>query len=706
MADTLADIKVSLDIVATDVAKISARVAAFDVLPPPPPPPPPPPDVPPAAVAVGYTKRVFGPTLTLDTNWFKVVSAATATQNADGSITTSGGGNSYAAQLQTAKPTGQTTWTGSTWAGGAYFEYTMSFKNPPVFGSGWPSLWITDMEKQAADSAGNGDSPLTHWQGQAPGFFRTLTLNVAEWANDHTAMPSSRLVYHEASDFYNAAVWSQTQTGYNANGSPYALPAAFDLTKPNRYGALWVPATATSRGYFRHYINDIRVDTGLAEWDLFNPAAPPPPVLGKSAFSFADARHLEAGFGTGPGNPLTVHAFSVWQSTTPPPEPPPPLVESADGATITTVGPKLVILGVSWELTTSATSGLQLMRNGTLQAGTAQVNLVLRFADKCSHRNSASNWYTADAAGIWTQVTGDPRQPAPPPPPPPPVTGIPAQAVAVGYTHIVLDTDFTSASEIADWGSSVIAPWYTGGSDGRYTNIGDSSIANSVLTFNTARVGYAANISSVRGGGAPTTRPGAIVSGNTSGRLYQYGYYEAKMRSGNVRHGPGWPAWWATALGSAPGDHLEVDFMESQSGLTSTGGATAGFLHWFDGVNDPGSFGQFFGALGATGYPNWSTVIQQSGIDLVGGWNVFGFLWTPTYIEMYWNSWARRQAGIADYRHSRYPTTTPLRGFISNDSSRPATVTLTSANASVGLYLILGSGTGDGTQIDYVRVWQ
>lgn len=106
---------------------------------------------------------------------------------------------------------------------------------------------------------------------------------------------------------------------------------------------------------------------------------------------------------------------------------PPPLVESGNGATITAPGPKLVVLGVSWELVTSTSSGLQLKRNGTLLTVTNQVITGLRWTDLFYQCNKSNNWYVADAAGVWKQVAGDPRLPPPQP------AGVPTPAAAVGY---------------------------------------------------------------------------------------------------------------------------------------------------------------------------------------------------------------------------------------------------------------------------------
>jgi hypothetical protein len=310
---------------------------------------PPPVGVPAPAASVGYTNRTFGPNMSLGGNWFRWAGDVNATQNANGSITTTGGNNSWGQQVLTALPTGGSSFSGTAFTGGGYFEWTMSFSGPANasnISQGWPSLWIVDIEGPGFNNSGD------HWQGQPSNYLRWTTINVAEWANDHTPMPASNTVYHEFSDFYGPPDSSGTQvdTGYHANGSPYTVPAGFSFSQPHKYGFLWVPATSSTQGYAQYYIDDVRVDTGVAVWNNYNPASPPPPVKGTTAFSFIDARHLVPIFGTGPQNPLTVSAFSVWQkgTTTPPPSGgTAPAPAAAVGFNRQVLGPNL-ILGTNW----------------------------------------------------------------------------------------------------------------------------------------------------------------------------------------------------------------------------------------------------------------------------------------------------------------------------------------------------------------------
>jgi hypothetical protein len=67
------------------------------------------------------------------------------------------------------------------------------------------------------------------------------------------------------------------------------------------------------KGYAKWFFDDIQVGKTLT-WDAYVPSASPPPVMGSSAFSVIDARHLALILGTG-SNPVTIYAVAVWQRT-------------------------------------------------------------------------------------------------------------------------------------------------------------------------------------------------------------------------------------------------------------------------------------------------------------------------------------------------------------------------------------------------------
>lgn len=307
---------------------------------------------------------------------------------------------------------------------------------------------------------------------------------------------------------------------------------------------------------------------------------------------------------------------------------------------------------------------------------------------------------TSGAATVAVSVT--------PTPTPTPTVGIPAQAVAAGYVNPVVMSEFNSAGEIVAKESAIATTWYTGGPDngGSVTAPGDYSVANSILSINKSGPS-ASNIFSARTTSARTSRPGARLAPDVNGLMFQYYYVEAKIRFNNTRGGTGWPAWWATMLNSAVGDHLETDFFEC-AGTPMRGNINCGFLDWFDGVNDPGVFGEYMGALFADGTPtDWGAQADRAGLDTNGDWNVYGCLWTPTEISYWWTSWARRLAGTADTLITRYPTDRPIGGAVSNNNARRISKSIgDAANNGNGQYLMLGAGDGSGFQVDWVHLWQ
>jgi hypothetical protein len=265
--------------------------------------------VPPApAAAAGYTVRTLGPAVTLGGNWHPFTFYGTnpadvvATQNADGSVTVVGGGNNYGAQLSTASATGAAPhFTGTAFGGGGYFEVTMAIGGPASF-------WANDIEAMAGVSA--GDTTLIQWPGQAAGFGNWIECDFAEF--DTTG------VYGFAMHNWYGVVGSGNGTSTLNSGSP-ASPSGAVYTQSNRYGFLWVPATAKQMGYAKWFFNDVQVGNTIT-WSPYDAASPPPPSEANgTAYSVLDTRHLALILG-GPGvNDAginsTVESVSVWQAT-------------------------------------------------------------------------------------------------------------------------------------------------------------------------------------------------------------------------------------------------------------------------------------------------------------------------------------------------------------------------------------------------------
>lgn len=283
-------------------------------------------------------------------------------------------------------------------------------------------------------------------------------------------------------------------------------------------------------------------------------------------------------------------------------------------------------------------------------------------------------------------------------------TTAPAQAIAAGYTRMVLNTDFLNTNEVTDYDSGQAAFWFTGTTEGRLIGASDYSIANSILDINVGG-SYASSLTTVRNNSSVKSSPESIVTTpNVNGIIYNRGYFEAKMRcNGTTGGGTGnwWPSFWGTCRHDLPGDQLELDFVEINPRPAN------GFWNWFaaDGSGQ-GPFGQAFVAGGADGYPgyDYTPSYNASGLDLNGGWNIIGCLWVADRITFYWNSAARRDAGIPDTIVGTYPTTTFING--QTNTGVQGSYRLNGANNGNGILLILGGSSGQNVQFDYVRVWQ
>lgn len=120
----------------------------------------------------------------------------------------------------------------------------------------------------------------------------------------------------------------------NAVGQPTpdrgaAIKITQDATRPplvfsnyNRYGCLWIPATATTKGTLINYLNGVPViyvgvnPAPNITWNQYNPANPPPPILGDNAGSLLDTLQMAQIIGTDVTSPMTIASVTVWQNST------------------------------------------------------------------------------------------------------------------------------------------------------------------------------------------------------------------------------------------------------------------------------------------------------------------------------------------------------------------------------------------------------
>ena len=263
--------------------------------------------VPPAAAAVGYQTNTFGPEVTLSGNWFDMnffhTFKSDATQNGDGTVSLTGNGQGIASAMRDLAMPNQ--WRGVAFGGGAYFEAVFHFANADDSKlAQWPAFWSLDIENLSQ----NAVTELTQWSGQPQGFGNWIEPDFFEY--DRQSVSEYGIQIHNWYGFHN---FGQVQEVL-AYIDPVRVPHGFDWSEPHKYGYLWVPATATTRGYTQTFMDDVQVGAPVY-WKLYDPQAPPPPQPGTTAFSVLDSRHLVLLIETGPKNPMTIETVSVWQAS-------------------------------------------------------------------------------------------------------------------------------------------------------------------------------------------------------------------------------------------------------------------------------------------------------------------------------------------------------------------------------------------------------
>jgi hypothetical protein len=155
------------------------------------------------------------------------------------------------------------------------------------------------------NGASIGDVSARHWPGQPDDFGNWIELDFCE------LNASGRSFGVGMHNWYGGNPTTNDVNTARVVGSPVAAPSGTDLSQPHRYGFLWKPATAVTRGEAHWYFDDMHVGNTVS-WAEYKPDASPPPAIGTTTFSVLDTRHIALIFGTG-GQPATLHACSAWQ---------------------------------------------------------------------------------------------------------------------------------------------------------------------------------------------------------------------------------------------------------------------------------------------------------------------------------------------------------------------------------------------------------
>jgi hypothetical protein len=232
--------------------------------------------------------------------------------NADHSVTLMGDTTGPNGELMTATAAyNAAKFVGTAFGGGAYIEAEFKFNPADVVAAktkGWPSFWSLPLE---ASVLNNSDQ----WVGQAPGYRHSVEADFFEYL---LATDAPTLAYGASMhDWYGIANVTcprgLCQEHFLSNEGKRLAPAGTDFTQYHRYGFLWVPATATTKGYVRFYL-DGRAIGPDRQWTQYTDQ-PAPPNSQPWAFGRLDQQHLMLIIGTGPNEPLTVRSVNVWQAS-------------------------------------------------------------------------------------------------------------------------------------------------------------------------------------------------------------------------------------------------------------------------------------------------------------------------------------------------------------------------------------------------------
>jgi hypothetical protein len=268
------------------------------------------------AAAVGYNTETFHSTTLGETTgtWqpFTFFSASQPTGSAQQSgssmvLTDSGGLN---AGVSTATQSTQCTnsWCGIAFGDGLYAQATFSFTGTPPGQHGWPAFWMMAIEHLAPLLAGE------QWPGQATGYFNFNEFDVME------ADITLSMTYYGAA----SRNWYEPNNAEEVTSAHQVSYPAGNGNSSHTYGFLWVPATSTSQGYAKYYLDGTLVATDT--WNLFSSTNSPPPCVsannpsgcsgGGTAFSFGDSQHYALILGSSTtAFTMTVTDVQVWQAS-------------------------------------------------------------------------------------------------------------------------------------------------------------------------------------------------------------------------------------------------------------------------------------------------------------------------------------------------------------------------------------------------------
>ncbi|WP_354158737.1 MULTISPECIES: hypothetical protein [unclassified Bradyrhizobium] len=195
--------------------------------------------------------------------------------NADGSVTLNGDTSGPNGEIATVVDKGSGTFHGTAFGGGFYIEGILKFNPTDVINQsfvGFPSFWSMAIEQLVPGSGVN------QWPGQTAGFKHFAELDFLEYGlSQYVPSVGNNFILCGYHDWYGSAGTSQFQLP-NSQVYTEVFPSNFDFTQYHKYGCLWVPATASTRGYVKFFVDDVQVGS-VFSWSLYTGEAFPPAAV-------------------------------------------------------------------------------------------------------------------------------------------------------------------------------------------------------------------------------------------------------------------------------------------------------------------------------------------------------------------------------------------------------------------------------------------
>jgi beta-glucanase (GH16 family) len=295
-----------------------------------------------------------------------------------------------------------------------------------------------------------------------------------------------------------------------------------------------------------------------------------------------------------------------------------------------------------------------------------------RFSDRCELRRGTNprNRRSRPKRPCSKSPSSDPT-----PPGGPPSSAEPSPIAGMGY-HQAFRDDFDTLNR-AVWDDHI---WYDESPSPTWTNF--QYAQNGILHLATSR-----NFSC----GSGCNYPINTVTTQTSGKTFQYGYFEARMKW-SAGHGA-WPGFWLYSYRHATNPAWpSVNPICSQLGeLVSH--CYAGELDAFEGQgSEPQAFygtihRNSCGCYGVGDQQNGNNW-QPAGVDLTAGFHTYGMLWTPTQVSWYLDG--RLLMSATPYDSLNQPMFVLLQMWTGGWTYDPDSTTPGSIE----------------TQVDYVQIWQ